>query len=64
MVQSSYFSLENCKTEMGESLEDLQFTLLSAPSTVMALSLKVLGERRQQQSGKASEVFKKQNLVL
>lgn len=42
MSQSTYSSLENHKTEMGESLEDLQFTLLAIPIAVMALNLHVL----------------------
>lgn len=48
MAQSAYFSLEKHKTEMEESLEGFQFTLLSTPSTVMALNLHVLSDSTQQ----------------
>lgn len=48
---------------MGESLKDLQFTLLSSSITVMALNLHVQGSRTQWQPGKPTEIFEKWNLI-
>lgn len=56
-------SLWKNRTEMGKSLEDLQFTLISTSSTVMALNLHVQGNRTQWQPGKLTEIFEKWNLT-
>jgi len=60
----TYSSSENHETEMEESLKDLQFTLLSTPSTVMALHLHVLSDSTQEQPGKTTEIFDTWNLIL